>query len=192
MIEFFVDGEPRQRGSKTAMPIYNAKTGWPQYHNKPVVRGGRVITYARPKMRYVDAAKGSTKWMEKVAGVAEQYRQDPLWEGPITMLCCFCYEYADSYLSVKNGEVTTDPRPSAPEHKVTTPDVIKLGRAVEDALSGVIYVDDNKVVDQHVIKCYSRYTGVFVRVWPHAQEYRYRFDAAIEQYLEKLEASRPF
>lgn len=172
MIKFFVEGEPRPRGSKTAIPNYNFKTGWPIYVAKPSVRKGKVVRFARVSMRYVDS-KDSNKWMKAVAGEAEQFRQNPLWDGPVTMLCGFCYEYPKSYCSTAKGKEHL-PRPSAPVHKTTMPDVIKLGRAIEDALKGVIYSDDARIVHQQPIKCYSRYTGVWVCLWPGAQDLRYR------------------
>jgi len=191
MIEFFVEGEPRQRGSKTFMPLYNRQTGWPMYHNRPAKRGGKVVKYARVKGTYVDSAKGSSKWMETVAKAGEPYRQNPLWDTECTMLCAFCYEYPISMQSTAKGK-EGEPRPSSPVHKITTPDVMKLARAVEDALAGVIYTDDAKIVHQQAIKCYSRYTGVFVRLWPGARDFRYMFDTAIEQFLDEQEAMKPF
>ncbi len=55
--------------------------------------------------------------------------------------------------------------PSAPEHHTKRPDATKLLRAIEDALTGIIWHDDSQIVHQHVHKLYTDATpgaGVFI------------------------------
>ena len=46
-------------------------------------------------------------------------------------------------------------KPSAPAHHIKTPDLIKLARAVEDAMKGIIYQDDSQVCREHLSKVYA-------------------------------------
>lgn len=55
-------------------------------------------------------------------------------------------------------------KPSAPAHPTSKPDATKLLRAVEDALTGVVWEDDAQIVVQRVAKCYGD-PGVEVRAW---------------------------
>jgi Holliday junction resolvase RusA-like endonuclease len=55
-------------------------------------------------------------------------------------------------------------RPSAPEFPTTRPDVLKLARAVKDALTGVVWRDDAQVVDERLAKRFEEPARVEVRV----------------------------
>ncbi len=41
---------------------------------------------------------------------------------------------------------------SAPAFPATRPDVLKLARAVEDSLTGIVYGDDAQIVDERLVK----------------------------------------
>ncbi len=181
MIEFFVQGKPRPRGSKTAMPVYRGT----KKDRQPVIKDGRIV------MRYVDAAKGSGDWMAAIAKEAEQFRCEPLWDCAITMHCVFCYPRLPTHLSTAKKATPGQLRPSAPMFKVTMPDVLKLGRAVEDALKGVIYVDDARIVKHSSIKVWSEYLGVLVQVWK-TQGFMSNCDNTIDSYLKSQQEARPF
>lgn len=57
----------------------------------------------------------------------------------------------DHYL--KDGSLSASglraPRP------IVRPDALKMTRAIEDALSGVVYLDDSQIVDEHIAKFYT-------------------------------------
>lgn len=53
------------------------------------------------------------------------------------------------------GRNTGTLKRSAPTYPATRPDATKLLRAVEDALTGIVWRDDAQVVDQHVLKLYA-------------------------------------
>lgn len=58
---------------------------------------------------------------------------------------------------------------SAPAHPTTRPDVLKLARLVEDALTSVAWGDDAQIVDERLCEVFvprDRPPGVRVRVWP--------------------------
>ena len=52
----------------------------------------------------------------------------------------------------KNAGVRKD---SAPYFPIVRPDVLKIARGIEDALTGVIYRDDSQIVDEHLMKRYG-------------------------------------
>jgi Holliday junction resolvase RusA-like endonuclease len=60
-------------------------------------------------------------------------------------------------------------RASAPAYPVTKPDTTKLLRAVEDALTGIVWADDAQIVTQTVWKRYVIAPGIApfveVKVW---------------------------
>lgn len=55
-------------------------------------------------------------------------------------------------------------RAGAPRYPVVKPDATKLLRAVEDALTGIVWRDDAQVVDQMAAKRYGERIGVHVTV----------------------------
>jgi Holliday junction resolvase RusA-like endonuclease len=59
-------------------------------------------------------------------------------------------------------------RAAAPPYPTTKPDVLKLARSTEDALSGVLYVDDAQTIELHARKRYGDRPGCEVRARPMA------------------------
>lgn len=57
-------------------------------------------------------------------------------------------------------------RPSAPKYHTTKPDATKLWRSTEDALTGIVWKDDSKIVVQTVAKVFAdgRASGVEIKV----------------------------
>jgi Holliday junction resolvase RusA-like endonuclease len=125
-ISFTVYGEAKPAGSKRV--FVNPKTG------KPIVTD--------------DAGKGGKAWRQEVAGAAEKAMFEaglrPL-AGPIALLLTFYRPRPRSHYGTgKNAEVL---KPSAPAYPTTRPDTLKLARAVEDALTSIVYRDDAQIVD---------------------------------------------
>ncbi len=90
-----------------------------------------------------DTNPKAANWQTTVSLVAQDHKQSPLWEGPIWMTLCF-------YL----------PRPKAVSMKkrpypITIPDLDKLVRTVADALTGVVYSDDNQICWLNLKKLYA-------------------------------------
>ena len=120
-----VHGTPVPQGSKTAF-----------------VRGGHaVVTEGKGPGRENHAA-----WRQAVATAArdwqDQHRQ-PLFDEPLSVRLTFRLHRP------KSVSVTRRPYPAV------KPDLDKLERAVLDALTGVVLVDDALVVDLHSIKRYA-------------------------------------
>ena len=57
-------------------------------------------------------------------------------------------------------------RSGSPDRPAVRPDLLKLARAVEDALTGVLYADDAQVVIERLEKSYGPQPGVLVELGP--------------------------
>jgi Holliday junction resolvase RusA-like endonuclease len=129
-IEFFVAGTPKPAGSKRAFPL-RRKDG------SPVMKGGRIITTV------VDSSGQPGKdWRGDVRAEAAQH-----WDGPplgcrMHLETTFFFPRPKSHYGTgKNAEIVKDGSPAALDH-IQKPDALKLQRAVEDALTGIIWIDD--------------------------------------------------
>jgi hypothetical protein len=49
------------------------------------------------------------------------------------------------------------------------PDVLKLARAIEDAITGVIWVDDSQIIDEHLYKRWGDPARVEVTIEPASE-----------------------
>lgn len=137
MIEFTVHGHPQPAGSKRG--FYNQKTK-------------RVII--------TDAAKNSRPWKAQVADAAAQAMQGrPLLDRAIVARFTFYVPRPKGHYGVRGV------RPSAPMFPAVRPDVLKLARAVEDAISSVCYRDDAQIVAEVLIKRYGEPARVEVELW---------------------------
>ena len=119
-LAFTIYGRPQQRGSKRAFRLSN----------------GRTIM--------VDANQQSKAWMTCV-----QDTVGPLWEGkrlfsgPIELSAVFYFRRPKSHYGT--GRNADQLKPSAPEDHAQSPDLAKLVRCLEDALTGVVWLDDRFV-----------------------------------------------
>ena len=68
-------------------------------------------------------------------------------EGPLEVRFVFTVKRPKNNYRT-NGEL----KPSAPVFPISRPDVLKLARAVEDALTGIVWVDDSQIVDEKLEK----------------------------------------
>lgn len=127
-LKFFVEGKPEPGGSKK------------------IVRIG-------PNYRIADANDKAKDWKEDVKKIARRiYEGEPL-SCALRVFCLFSVARPKShYRTGKNSHLL---RENAPKHPTTKPDGTKLFRSTEDALTGVIWVDDAQVVSQTVQKRYA-------------------------------------
>jgi crossover junction endodeoxyribonuclease RusA len=96
---------------------------------------------------------GTAKWAARVAAVAETHAPDPPLRGPVCVILAFAL---------------AKPK-SAPKTKRVWPigranDVDKLARAVLDAITGPIIVDDGAVCRLLIDKDYGEHPGVSITV----------------------------
>lgn len=129
-IAFTVFGTPQTAGSK-----------------RGYVRGGRAII--------VDDNKKSRPWKDGVAQVAGEAMVEKgleLLDGPVRVVFRFVMTRPKGHFK-KDGTLSASGR-RAP-YPAVKPDTVKLTRAVEDALSGVVYRDDARIVDHRLLKEYG-------------------------------------
>ncbi len=150
-VEFQVVGKPATQGSKKAMPIYG-KGG------RPVMKDGRMLT------RVVEDNPRLAEWRQEVAAAARRVYEGPLLTGAIFLTLVFERPRPKGHYGT--GRNAGRVKASAPPYPTTKPDSVKLARAVEDALTGVLWQDDSQVVD-HIIR--KRWGDCF-RVYVLAQE----------------------
>ena len=136
---FWVPGIPKPGGSKRV--FLNRKTG------KPIVTDA--------------AGKGNKEWRAQVAYMASKVFLTPML-GPLELTIDFRFlRPLGHYGSGKNLGLV---KVSAPPFPEVRPDLTKLIRSTEDALTGIAWRDDAQVVRQHVNKDYGATPGAWITV----------------------------
>lgn len=142
-LRFFVDGRPQTAGSKVALPI--------------VKDGKRVAT------RIHESGNRELKrsWRQDIQAAASGAMESSGWvkshEAVTLSLTFHRLRPAGHYGSGRNERTL---KPSAPVHPTTKPDALKLARAAEDAMTGVVWADDSQVVDGRQAKVFAdRFSG---------------------------------
>lgn len=140
VISFFVPGVPKPAGSKKTLP-----------HRYT----GEMVTMDM-------SGTAGKKWRKQVKNTAAVYWKNKLLECPVAMNLTFYFQRPKKHF--RTGKFSHLLRNDAPRHHTVTPDTTKVTRAVEDALTGVIWKDDSQVVDQHIKKRYAETPGVYVEI----------------------------
>ncbi len=142
-VRFFVPGRPIPGGSKRG--FVNPRTG------------AVIITEA--------AGKANKDWRTMVvAACLEVFKLPPL-EGSLKLQIDFRMPRPQSHYG--SGRNKGALKPNAPYYHAIRPDTTKLIRALEDALTHVLWKDDAQVTIQHVIKRYADTNpGALVEVTP--------------------------
>jgi Holliday junction resolvase RusA-like endonuclease len=147
-IRFAVYGEPKPQGSKKSVPIYS--------RSGPVMKNGRVLT------RVVNDNPKLGEWRQELSYAARQAYSGPLLCGPLKVAMTFYRPRPSAHFgSGKNAGVV---KASAIGWPISRPDVLKLARAVEDSLTGVLYRDDSQIVDERLVKAWGECFSVEVTV----------------------------
>lgn len=134
-IVFTVFGHPQPGGSKTSGRTLDGRT------------------YVR------DSNNKAAPWKERVSQVAgEMMKGRPLYDGPLVLTVTFYVPRPKSHYGVK-GLLK-----SAPKYPTVRPDVTKLLRPLEDALTGICWRDDSQVVKQMAEKKYGEPARAEVRL----------------------------
>lgn len=139
MIYLDIPGKAQPAGSKRG--FVNPKTG-------------RVII--------TDAAAKSRPWKAVVSDYAQQAMggEAPL-EGPLSVRMTFFEMRPKGHFNSKGQLNAQGQRNPFPAKK---PDLLKLARAVEDALTGIVYRDDAQIVEEKLVKAYGTSDHVIVTV----------------------------
>lgn len=140
-IKFFVPGIPVPGGSKRAF----------------VLPGGK-------RAAIVDAAGQNVKnWKADIKRIAWEHRPERLFDGAIELKLVFLLRRPQSHY--RSGRYKNFIKSSSPLWHMKQPDLTKLLRSTEDALTGVIWKDDNQVHKINAEKIYSSETsGVEISV----------------------------
>jgi Holliday junction resolvase RusA-like endonuclease len=141
VIRFFVPGIPAPGGSKRFVGI-GRKTG-------------RAIL--------IDAAGEKNKnWRAAVAQVGARFFTAPL-HGPLCVGFVFFMPRPKGHFGT--GKKAGVLKPGAPAWHTTKPDLLKLMRSTEDALTGIAWVDDSQTcVMDRPIKQYGDQPGCLVTI----------------------------
>lgn len=119
--------------------------------------GGSKRAFFRPGMRVpsvVDANPAVIPWRGAVAAAAvSAWGNRPLLDGPLYLGVTFFRPRPQGHF--RSGRNAGTLRLNAPTHPTTKPDALKLARAVEDALSGVLYRDDAQIVQETITKAWG-------------------------------------
>lgn len=145
MIRFEVIGVPQPGGSKSAFPLRHRD-------GSPVLRDNgsqaTVVSDANPKVK---------DWRVAVVAAARDAYRGPLLDEPLSLRVLFRFPRRKGHFGA-SGRLL----PSAPPYPATRPDTTKLVRALEDALKGVLWRDDDRVVEQWAAKVYGEPAGAIV------------------------------
>lgn len=134
-LTFTVLGKPEPGGSKRAF----------------IVKGRAVVT---------DANKHAGNWKQQARHAAATVMQGELWRGPVKLTAHFFFARPRSHFTSK-GEL----RKGLATAHTQKPDLLKCTRLLEDALTGVVYVDDAQITIEDLGKWWSiREAGVRVQV----------------------------
>jgi len=132
-IEFEVVGKAVSQGSTRSVPMRNRG-------------GGLLMKDGRPVLRPVHQnAEKLLAWRQEVAQAARKAYSGPLLIGAVRLSLVFFRPRPKGHFGT--GRNAGKLKTSAEDYPIQRPDVLKLARAVEDALTGVIWRDDSQVVE---------------------------------------------
>lgn len=143
IFEVVVYGKPQPAGSKKGFSRKNSTF--------------TQIVDANPKAKDYKAS------VSQAAGEKMKAKGIPLFEGPLFVEFRFYLVRPKGHWNSKGELNAAGRRKLMPTSK---PDVLKLARGVEDALSGVVYRDDNQIVREVLSKTYGSPTRVEIIVRP--------------------------
>lgn len=140
VVAFAVFGDPAPAGSKTRATSPDGSRTWTR-----------------------DSSKRSYPWKAAVSAAAgKAMAGKPLLEGPLFVELIFYRVRPKTHLGT--GRNVGVLKASAPPRPLTKPDVLKMARAVEDAMTGIVYRDDAAIVVERLEKRYGEPARVEVYV----------------------------
>ena len=132
----------------------------------PAPGGSKTTGVRKNGQRFVrDSSQRAAPWKAHVARAAvEAMGERPLLEGPLLLRVTFTIDRPLRHFGARGL------RPSAPPRPIVRPDLTKLLRPVEDALTGIVWHDDAQVVVQLAEKRYGNPVGVHVVVQAYERD----------------------
>lgn len=145
MFRMTVFGHPATAGSKAAFVYKDKKSG-------------------KHRAAMAPASKKTKPWMELVAATAKAQYSGNLLTGPLNYTMYFHFKRPKSHYGT--GRNACMLKASAPDHHIQKPDAMKLARAVEDALTGIVWKDDSQVCSCRVDKFWTDHSSrVEITIW---------------------------
>lgn len=135
----------------------------PKGSNRAMVRGGRAVFVpggSKTNQHALSSWAGAVRLAAQSCGTGQA---TPIFtQIPLAVAITFRLNRPGGHWS-KGGGL----KPSAPLAPSVKPDVDKLARSTLDALSGVVFDDDSRIVRLTVAKEYARpgHEGAEIRVW---------------------------
>ena len=129
-LQFFVAGIAKPAGSKRGFFIQKIK---------------RVVI--------VDDCAKSRDWKTDVKHEAQRIYHGPIWDCPICVRFTFYITRPKGHFGTGKNHAAI--KASAPQFPTSKPDLLKLARGVEDAITGVVWVDDALIVREVLEKKYA-------------------------------------
>lgn len=160
-LRFTVLGHPSPAGSKTSGVAYRKG---PDGKPVPVTKNGKIVTFTKDS-----SGQAGKDWRQTVASTGFAARAsspfgDVELDGPLVVeMTFFRPRLASHFGTGRNAGVL---KPSAPAAPDTRPDVLKLARAVEDALTSILWTDDARIVDERLRKVWGSPERVEIMVRP--------------------------
>jgi len=116
------------------------------------------------KIVMIDTCKKNKTWRENVVLAACQNRTqtDMMMKGPLRLTIEFRLPRPKSHF--RTGKNAGELRPDAPTWHTKRPDCTKLIRSTEDALTGVLWLDDSQICEQVAQKVFHEKPGALIRV----------------------------
>lgn len=112
------------------------------------------------KARVTDANRKSAPWKQEVASQGAEATADlDLLDGPLAV-CFTIYVPRPAGHFGKAGNVL----PSARVFPTVKPDLLKLARGIEDALTGIVWRDDSQIVSERLFKMYGEPARVEIQI----------------------------
>lgn len=161
LVAFEVVGMPRPAGSKNAIPLgkRDPVTGvFTPFRNKQT---GRPVI----NMRDSSGVNGEN-WRADIRAAAANALDEAheLADGPLALEAIFSSPRPKSHYGTgRNAGVLKANAPAFP-HTTQLADGTKLMRALEDALNGLVYSDDRRIVESRWSRRFGN-PGVQVRIW---------------------------
>ena len=142
MIDITIHGKAIPQGSKRSMTFQ---------------RGGKTMS------RVINDNPNLSDWRQQIASVAAEAMQgQEVAAGSVSLVVTFFRQRPKSHYGT--GRNAGKLKASAPLLPTTRPDSLKLARAVEDALTGIVYRDDSQICDHLIYKRWSESDRVHVSV----------------------------
>jgi Holliday junction resolvase RusA-like endonuclease len=130
-LAFRVLGKPQSFGSKSPWVMKN-KDG--SFRTRP---NGSPLIVTR------DSNKAVQPWMASVRAAAAEVHRGPLLAGPLMLCAIFYFRRPKGHFGTGRNANTL--KASSPRYHTQKFDLGKLVRAIEDAMSGIVYRDDKQI-----------------------------------------------